>query len=386
MANNKETRGSQIPGVWPSARDRPAHGSPHLLLIVCPTEYGGHIEHAAELAAAATRSGVCDASILLSRGGASQSVSGWDGSFEVREILHPRRTGPKAIRIMLQLADIRSDQRAIHRSVVELAQTNRVTVLYETSKYGIMRTPVGVTNLLFVHNAVPHSIQNMTLRDRLFQRLERSAAGRADRVIVHGAAQRAIVQKWARSEVTTVDLPGDTRPVGAPTSKGERRFALCLGEVRPNKGIETAMAAAAMSNVKLVVAGQPEPLAYGSELNAKTTNQDLEVRLGYLQPEAFVELLYDAAVVLLPYQSFAAQSGVLARAMQCGKRIVASSLPALKEQAQGYPRIDFFPVGDSEALALCLAAAMEEPESDAPHSERAAEIRKWDSLAKRVLS
>ncbi|WP_194793307.1 glycosyltransferase [Raineyella fluvialis] len=227
----------------------------------------------------------------------------------------------------------------------------------------------------------------MKLRDRIFRIQEMRVARAADRVVVHGETQRAIVFGWTPSDVIAVDLPGDTRQL--PESDWENRdpFALCLGEVRPNKGIHTALEAAADAGFRLVVAGRPVPEAYGTEMESKAAGIGplVDMKLGYLSSDAFGRLLGEASVILLPYMTFGAQSGILARAMQCKKRIISSDLPSLVEQAGDYGRIDFFPAGDSAALAALLrktaSATSVEPEA----SSLASEMARWDRLIKQVF-
>lgn len=359
---------------------------PRALVVVCPTEYGGHVEHAAELAAAATRSGLSNRSFVLTRPGAGPYLEGWAAEMEVAEVLSPRRGGPSFVRGIRQLVDIARDRVAIRSFVQRMSEKYEVDAIYETGRYGMVRIPPGGVNVLFVHNVVPHAISHLSIRDRLLHKLQRASAHRADRVVVHGAAQRDVVAGWTDREVVSVDLPGDTRHVQIQPVDGlATPVALCLGEVRPNKGIETAIEAAALAGVPLTVAGRPEPEWYGDELRRSAAGSPVVLQLDFLSPEEFAWLLESAKVVLLPYRTFAAQSGVLARAMQLDKQVVLSDLPALREQADGYARARFFPVGNAQEAASALKESVARSDQPAQVGGRLTDRDRWCEVVGQIL-
>lgn len=338
--------------------DKHADSPQRRLVVVCPTEYGGQIEHAGELANAALASGRYGHVEVVTRPGGEQALAGFEHGFHVTEALRPRRIGGSRLRAILQVADAWRDRRVVSALISAQARQGMVDVLYETSKYGVLRNAGADRHIFFAHNAAPHALKP-SARDRYLFRQERRATSSADLTVVHGAKQADKVRTWTRSPVRVVPLPGDSRLEVATTTAAEP-YALCLGEIRPNKGVEDAIRAANSSGVRLVVRGKPEPSEYGDRI-AAMAGPATDIQLGYVDAESFASLLSNAHVVLLPYVSFSAQSGILAKAMQLRRRVIASDLASLREQAGDDPRVVFVPPGNVSALTVAVTEAMAEP-------------------------
>ncbi len=351
----------------------------HTLIVVCPTEYGGQIEHAAEIAAASESN--FGRRILISRRGAEVATRDWAGAFELQPVISPRRHGNRAVRAIRQVLDAWRDRSRIARSIRRASETAEVTVLWETSKFGIVEKHLA-RQILFVHNASPHAAAAMTLRDRFLFRMERASAQKADRVIVHGTTQDQVVRTWGVKETVQVPLPGDSRAraIGEIISG-----ALCIGEVRPNKGLEIAIQATSLAGMPLRIIGKPEPDWYGKELTDRAASTAVQVRLEYLEAREFNDLLASAEVIVLPYTHFQAQSGVLARAIQLDRIVVASDLPALREQAGDYPNISFAPPGDVHALRRCLERASLTPRRSLSSSSESA-TTSWQKVIEQIFA
>lgn len=351
------------------------------LLVVCPTEYGGQIEHAAEIAAAASRTAMFSRVILLSRPGAREATSGWKDSFELHETLLPRRPSTSPWRRVSQTIDLLRERAHIRRLVGSLQGAAALTILWETSKYGLTRRTSRVENVLFLHNAIPHEAKQMTLRDRLFFLQEQRTVRRATLTALHGEAQRAIVTRWRARRIVVVPLPGDSRTV---LVSEQVPGALCLGEVRPNKGLENAIQAATSATIPLRVIGAPQPDSYGDQLRDHVRGSTATVDFRYLDADEFNTTLASAEVVLLPYTHFSAQSGVLAKAMQYGRRIIASDLDSLREQAGDYPLIEFVDPGSTDELASRLAALRNATTVETAQHHRETQ-QEWDDVARRIF-
>ncbi|MDR7188700.1 glycosyltransferase involved in cell wall biosynthesis [Microbacterium sp. BE35] len=365
---------------------RAAQGSstrPRALVVICPTEYGGQIEHAAEIAAAAVRVAGFARCVVVTRPGGAAAVAGWQEFLSVEETLQSRRPVSSRGRALRQVIDSQKDRRAIRAMLERLQRTHDVTVFYESSKYGIIRTRRRLRSVAFVHNAMPHASAHMTVRDRVLFSLERRMSRHADRVAVHGHRQAERVARWSATPIINVPLPGDSRPVPS-AAETEAPYALCIGEVRPNKGIEQAIAAARKYDIRLRVMGTPEPAGYGEILGGLERGAATSIELGYLEAAEFNSTLARAAVVVLPYTSFAAQSGVLAKAVQYARQIVASDLPSLREQAGSYPHIEFVAVGDPDRLGAEMVSAMERSSFSAIDTEL--EGRAWDDVARSLFA
>lgn len=378
-------------------------------VVVCPTEYGGHIEHAADTAMAIAERPEIGEVLLLSRPGADQYL-GHPRSPRLRilETVPPRRPAQgrraaEAMRAGLQLLDLAREHFRIRR-VARRAGPHAVIVL-DSSKYPwpqLLRGHPTQRIVLFVHNAKPHfRADEASLRQRFILRLERSCMHKVDRIITHGLVQQETVQADTDTEVLSAPLPLSTRlEVPLSSSRGDydgvlkhfsndMPFALCIGELRSNKGIEQAIAACEVSHVPLRVHGKSEDQVLAENLARLADNSKfatLEDR--FLSRNEFNDLLESAAVIVLPYLHFDAQSGVLSKAMHIGARIVASDLRALRDQAAGYSSIAFGDVCDPDDFGAVLRSSYDEAvraDQRLPLQHLESEHSGWDHVADIVL-
>jgi glycosyltransferase involved in cell wall biosynthesis len=214
---------------------------------------------------------------------------------------------------------------------------------------------------------------------------QRSAARWAAKVVVHGERQARLVSRWTSRRVISVPLPGSTLD-RRRDDEALGEYLLCLGEVRPNKGIDVVISAAQIASLPLIVAGAPEPTDFGVGVTrAASAASSVELRLWFQSDEEFAELMSAARVILLPYMHFDAQSGVLARAMHLGKRIVASDLSSLREQAGEYPHISFVKIGDTAAWAHSMEAAFSLGDRDSPLTQSSSAEQDWDAVASTIF-
>lgn len=359
------------------------------VLIVCPTEYGGQIEHAADLAIAVAARPDVESCILLSRPGAHDYLGELNTpGLTVLEKLPPRRHGSGALaklsKSVLQVVDLLREHVIVRQ--IAGASPQPLTMVLETTKYPLPRllTPgSGSTVVLFVHNAKPHfDLAEATLRQKFLLRLERWCLDGSDWAVTHGLSQKATIASYSNTPVQSVPLPKSSAlPAAQSLSDGElltRRaaallpqgwsidepFALCIGELRPNKGIELAIKAAGIAGVRLLIAGKSDDEDLAKSLEALASAYPLvEIRDAFLEAVEFEALLHTAAVVVLPYTHFDAQSGVLSKAMNAGTAVLASDLPALRDQAGEYSRITFGNAEDAEDFAQATLKAFSAPYS-----------------------
>lgn len=78
----------------------------------------------------------------------------------------------------------------------------------------------------------------------------------------------------------------------------------------------------------------------------------------YIDDSELKDLFSRAAVVVYPYIS-ATQSGVTSIASYFGKPMVLSDLPFFKQTCEGCQGIEFFPAGNSDALATAISRALQ---------------------------
>lgn len=338
-------------------------------LVVCPTEYGGHIEHAADLSLALCRRSGNEGVLLVSRPGARNYLGDLgDPSLQVLEDLPARRvamTGIAArVKPVLQVIDLVREHLALRRLVRQLGST--ATVIFETPKYPIPFLVTGrqAESVLFMHNASPHDT-SAGLRQKVLRWLERRCINGVDRAVTHGAPQARLIAGYTRTPVEAVPLP-TTTALGQVSSRSPRRpdivpdepYALCIGELRPNKGIEQAIVAAAEGGLPLLVAGKSVDPALSSTLSELAdTARSVVVHDEFLSKGDFDALIQHAALVVLPYTHFDAQSGILSKAVGAEVDVLAADLASLRDQAADYPLIRYTEVDDPQRFAADFGAA-----------------------------
>jgi glycosyltransferase involved in cell wall biosynthesis len=194
---------------------------------------------------------------------------------------------------------------------------------------------------------------------RLIDRLSLRAGVRAANVVVVFSRYDAGVIGKARAEVVVSPLiqamprvdPGRVRiwrEEWAATG-----VALVAGQVRPDKGLGTAVAAAALwgPRLRLAVVGEDAGGAAAAKMLAEELDVDVAWSLDYVPLEDFVAALKAADVILCPYPR-ASQSGVLSLARRLGTPAVATSTGGLPEYATM-----IVPPGDPGALAEAAVEA-----------------------------
>jgi glycosyltransferase involved in cell wall biosynthesis len=187
-----------------------------------------------------------------------------------------------------------------------------------------------------------------------------------------------------------IELP----PVGSPDAVRAfglepRRYALCVGRIVPEKGLDTLVDAFALlaaggeaSDLQLAVVGAPRySEAYAEDLERRAGPN---VRfLGRQSGETLGSLYANAAVFVTGSSNEGYPIGVL-EALGFGSPIVASDIPPHREVLDGTGNT-YFPLRDAAALAAAIAAALGTP----PDATRPAPVDRdehsWDVVAERTL-
>lgn len=375
-----------------------SHSEVTPVLVLCPTEYGGHIEHAADLAIALARRQDVGRCLLVSRPGAAGYLGplGQEG-VEAIELLPPRRLPAGGLsgrlRPLAQVLDLVVEHRRLRTLLKRLGP--RAIVLFESPKYPIPALAVGPTaeTVLFVHNARPHvNDEHIGVRQRVLTWLERRSIAGVDRLVTHGRTQLETLAASTSTPAAAVPLPTGSAldlPGGPPGNVLPREpYALCIGELRPNKGVELAMGAAAASGVRLLVAGKSESASLSRDLSAlAAASEHVQLRDEFLSAGEFEALIRAAALVVLPYTHFDAQSGILSKAMGAGVPVLAADLPALRDQANCYRRITHTDIHDPQSFASDLASAFARSTDAQAQTPGAAQdaTEQWDAVAAAVM-
>lgn len=166
-------------------------------------------------------------------------------------------------------------------------------------------------------------------------------------------------------------------------------YALCIGELRPNKGVELAIGAAGQAGVPLLVAGKAESPELAGQLGALVQSRPtVHLRDEFLAAGEFDTLIRRASLVVLPYTHFDAQSGILSKAIGAGVPVLAADLPALRDQAGKYASIAYTDVNDPEHFARDIGAAYALGLETGPavaSVEQETIGAQWDAVAAAVL-
>src|SRR5687767_2927334 len=154
-----------------------------------------------------------------------------------------------------------------------------------------------------------------------------------DRFVVpsaYAAGQSALLGVPAdRIDVVPHYLPADAFAESSRAGQGE--YALVAGRLAPEKGIDTAIEAAALADIPLRVAGEGPAAAQLTEL-ANLIGAPVEF-IGRLDRAGMARELSGAAMLLMPsrYHEFAGYSAL--EAMAAGVPVIPSKLGALPEIA-----------------------------------------------------
>lgn len=228
-----------------------------------------------------------------------------------------------------------------------------------------------VPTVFTAHDLVPR-------RTAKKQTLWRQLLARFDRVVVHSE----------RGRRTLLELGIDARVIPHPVFPSEPpraddgRTLLCLGTIRPYKGLGDAISAAKqIDGARLLIAGDPlEPLnGYRAE-----AGQLAEWRLGYLSQRELERALGEATVALFPYRPELDQSGALLQALGAGVPAVAYDVGGIAEPIREFGAGRAVAPGDVGALAAAARELLDDPAALADAragARRARETLTWDAAA-----
>ncbi len=364
------------------------------LVVVCPTSRGGHIEHATAIALAAARQGA-SAQVLTRPGARAYLPAPVLDEVDVREVIPelPRSTGLRralsmAARLVVEHVTIAWHVRR---------PRGRGVVLVEEPRYPVPRLLLGGRRgavKLVVHNVVDHPRSDHGLAERLRRRTSQACVTADVERIVHGRAQR---QELAGRGLSARHVPlpapalllageiGD--PSGATGAPHVGEGFLCIGEIRPNKGVEIAVEAAVAGGHELLVVGRAVDEEYLGELVRRVVGTGVELRDEFVSAARFDALIRGSRAVLLPYTEFHAQSGVLSHVLEVGARSIVSDLPSLREQAGDDPTVTFVAPSDVSALADAMTHVAAAPPTARHVHGRAVDVdAAWREIVDAVLA
>jgi glycosyltransferase involved in cell wall biosynthesis len=166
---------------------------------------------------------------------------------------------------------------------------------------------------------------------------------------------------------------------------------LFFGAIRPNKGLHVLLRAMErLPRCDLTVAGEIEEGSYHKQalsLARRLPPGRVELIDRYIEEAGVADLFARSRLAVLPYTSFAAQSGVLHQALAYGRPVVASDVGAMGECVRRWGIGDVVTPGDERALAEAIERALE-PERYRAAVEAIARIRgelTWTRMAEATI-
>jgi glycosyltransferase involved in cell wall biosynthesis len=233
----------------------------------------------------------------------------------------------------------------------------------------------GVPTVFTAHDLLPRR----TARKR---ELWRKLLARFDRIVVHSERGREALADLGVSATVIA------HPVYAsdPPRADDGRTLLCLGTIRPYKGLGDAIAATKrVDGARLLVAGDPlEPV---NGFRAKAGDR-AEWRLGYLPRAELERALGEATVALFPYRPELDQSGALLQALGAGVPAVAYDVGGIAEPIERFGAGRVVQAGDVEALADAARELLDNPlalDAARAGARRARAELTWDAAAEAHL-
>jgi glycosyltransferase involved in cell wall biosynthesis len=193
----------------------------------------------------------------------------------------------------------------------------------------LRRSVIGV---VIVHNPLPHE------RFPLARALTRWALRHADHCIVHGESNQRTLRSVVPDVPTTpLHHPPNLFVAARPLPPRPPARALCLGFVRPYKGIEDAIAAIGILtardvDLRLTVAGElwmPAVRLRHAAAAAGVADR-VDLRPGYVPDDEMEALLAAHHLLIAPYRS-GTVSGVIPLAFSAGRPVVATRVGSIPE-------------------------------------------------------
>jgi len=205
--------------------------------------------------------------------------------------------------------------------------------------------------------------------------------GRFERVVVHSSRGRESLTELGVPAERLRVIPHPVFPSDPPRAD-DGRTLLCLGVIRPYKGLADAIEATKrVDGARLLVVGDPmEPVdAYRAAAGERA-----EWRLGYVPESELDRALGEATVALFPYRAELDQPGALLRALGAGVPAVVYDVGGLAEPVRAYGAGRVVAAGDVEALADAVRELLGDPgalEQAREGARRARAELTWDRAA-----
>jgi glycosyltransferase involved in cell wall biosynthesis len=336
------------------------------VVLADPPAFTPPYDHA--LAAALARAGA-DVQLVTSRFrfGAAPQPEG----YARREVFYPlssRLFGRSPLRLPLKVAE-----HPLGLAALRALRGDVLHVQWLVPELDVRLLRPRLPSVFTAHDLLPR-------RTASKQELWRRLLARFDRVVVHSEHGRAALRALG------VDARVIPHPVfrSEPQRRDDGRTVLCLGMIRPYKGLGDAIEAVRrVGDARLLVAGDPlEPVG---PYRSAADGLEVEWRLGYLPEQEVDRALGEATVAVFPYRPELDQSGALLRALGAGVPVVAYDVGGIAEPVERHGAGRVVPAGDVEALAAAVAEVLADPAPARAGALRARDALTWDGAARAHL-
>ena len=338
------------------------------VVLADPAAFTPQYDH--ELAAALARAGA-EVELLTSRFRFGEAPA--PAGYRRAEVFYPLTTrvfGRSRLRIPFKLAEHPFGMRRLGAAGGDVLHVQWLAVPPVDDVLFRPRLPAVFT----AHDLLPRRTAG---RERLWRKL----LGRFDAVVVHSGRG---VETLAALGVPRERLHVVPHPVfrSEPERTDDGHTLLCLGMIRPYKGLADAIEAAKrIDGARLLVAGDPlEPV----EPYRAAAGAIAEWRLGYLPEREVDRALGDATVALFPYRAELDQSGALLRALGAGVPAVVYDVGGLAEPVRQYGAGRVVDAEDVSGLAAAAGELLGNPEAldeARAGAQRARDALTWDASA-----
>lgn len=234
-------------------------------------------------------------------------------------------------------------------------------VNYFTDAWAIPRLARRRPTIVTIHDAVPHASRlPADATDALLRRIYAAAP----LIVLHTAVRDVLVERFdvdpARVSVVPPAVP--TVTLDTPSRPDTRLSVLLFGALRRNKGIGVfleAMRSVERDDVRIVIAGRGFADVEAEVREAAQSDSRIETHLGWVEPSLKSQLYSEADLVVLPYTSFASNSGVLHDAYGHGVPVVVTDVGALGDEVRD-GGTGWVAPPDAAGLAAAISTALDD--------------------------
>lgn len=346
-------------------------------LDVCmytPSAFGGHARYTHEILSALATKGRPEAirvSLVTSRDLASEYRTGRYLIHDFLPPLRPRSAFRTSVTWGLSRAVHYYNRETEflrwirkHGSACDAVHFQEYTMWLAPRHFGLLKA-MGLGLFFTVHNVYPHRYLTHKFKTpySLQLSMRRAALRLCDVLFVHTENLREQLADFlGEGHPPIVVTPhGVWSPADAPRTvtgaeeRVGRRRLLFFGVARRNKGLHTLLRAMRdLDDCTLTVAGRFDELRYQQEIRTMVEQLPpgrVELVDRFIEDEEMGKIFGESSLVVLPYVTFAAQSGVLHDALSYGLPVIVTDVGALGESVRRWGIGQVVPPENEAALA-----------------------------------